>query len=232
MGKRKKINPKMVALVFIAGVALSFIFKELDKLEKAKAGTEEDVIMMSVDTLTQRLTGAVFPEKELVLAEEINDYEMYINPRYIVLNKTNRALQGIGDYLNMSAKEKNLELAAQKRRIEELLLPGNENISDLVAQKEKLSWMIIFKSGTDEDSFRLLNERMSTIRDSLNIFENKSYGWKYIIDAMYNDSTICRFIMVAPKDNPSKIAMGGGRIMTRREKEEENTNQNHFFSTR
>lgn len=234
MGKRKKINPRMVVLVFLIGMAISFFLSLFAQYKKANEREEDKIIMAAFDKFIEELTGSGFQHKELILAEEIKDYEMYINPRYIVLNKTNRALRGIEDYINMSTKEKITEIANQEKMIKDLLA-DTCNISELAAQKEKLTWMMIFKSDADDSSFQLLDHRLSDIRDSLEFFENKSYGWRYIIDAMYDDSTICRFIMVAPKDNPSKIEMGGGRIMTIEEKKEEDeeekgkNNRLHFF---
>ncbi len=223
MSKRKPKNPKMVKFAAVTLVVLGCLVTGISYLyEKYSGNKKQSDLMSSFDKEVREYSEVEFRAKELVKADWIKDYESYINPRYFHLLQEDLMFPRLASFIDLPAKDQKEEINAMVTRLERAQRDTTMDIDLVDVLREELLWKERIHKSLDEAMLSELRVFVSSVRDSLNRMRDDSYGWKYVIDAYYGDSTVCRFVMVAPEANPNELHMAGGRIMTLAEKIEEN----------
>lgn len=211
----------MVGLVVVALVLLSWLFSGVSGIIRSRDQGKQSALMDSFDKVLSETTDIQFTSKELVKTEEIKDYEAHVNPRYIVLRDVDRMFINLVDFVDLSPKEQKAEIRKLEEKIKVEEEDGSADANALSIDGERLTWMLVINKGMNESAISSLERRVSEVRDSLDLMTKRSNGWKYIIDATYSDSTICRFVMVAPESNPNELHMAGGRLLSMEEKQQD-----------
>lgn len=219
MRRKKPINPIMLVFVTVALLLLGMLIKGLTGVFRSKEDKEAILLAEAFDKAIDEKTGLFFAEKEIISIKEIHDYEMYVNPRYLHLFKVNQMLFDMERFRTLEPKEMAVEVKKQEEKVNKMEQEGQQD--DLEVETEKLAWMIAYKKEQNIQVRSAMEHRRTAIADSMYVMEKKSPGFQYIIDTSYKDSLFCRFVMVAPKDDPYNLKIGGGRLLTKEEKERE-----------
>ena len=200
----------VVVAVLLVANAIVWLAGRAKNNEERK---HEQQVLAAFDNEIEKLTGTTFQERSIIKEEKIKDYGLYVETRYQELQEENQFFSELSYFTDYDETEKKQILDGYRQRIAALQEEGASSAAELRKVRDRYYWLSGVASGHPSDLFtQQLSDRIVEVRDSLSLFSVNSPGIRYIIDGVVNDTTVCRFVFVAPEDDVTSLTMCGGRV--------------------
>lgn len=212
MRKRKNRNPLMLAVAVAVMLILGAIVNLVTGNKSGKELREVETLLEVFDDTLIRRVNFVFPSRALVKKEYIQNYETYIDSTYSKLLAKSLMYENVMSYAEADLKSREKEMQERERALNIINASGTDNSERLALETERLYLMKgIFGENSQAVADSLIRADKE-LNARLRQMESNSPGWKYIIDARLPDETVCRFIFVAPENEPLRLLLAGGGL--------------------
>lgn len=210
--KRKKRNTLTLLITVVVLMVIGCSIDSLHWFRGAKERQENKKILEAFDRETERRANYTFKEKALVSKEQINNYQSYVDPSFVILTGRWDMYREILDYLKLSDNERKERKEFQKFVIERLQKDTSAVESIFELEKEKYALMDKLEGRLDPNEMESIRKDMRETREKLSVMRENSPGWKYVIDATARDGTGCRFVFVATDQAPFELKLVVGEF--------------------
>lgn len=207
-----------VLLAVVLGVALIGAIMNISSRQKEKRAEKsvENLLAAFRDSVRNMYEDKTYPfvYERLVEKEHIMNYAASGDTQFVRLNEKKMMYRAFSYFVQQDEIEQRWSIRQHRKKIAEM--KANNAPASLGLSYDEALLELMEKYGPDGNggSFAPLLKDAEEIDRRISRMENDSPGWRYVIEAGTEGGTVCRVVYIAPEDEPLKLKLLSGGIVS------------------
>lgn len=204
---------RTVVAITVVMIATSLVLSGIKRCSGGSYSSDEEEILAAFDAAVEDVAGYRFPARMIVSKEQISNYAVYADTAYVGLCGLDAMYSALVFYLQQDDDTRKQIINEQKTLIRSMERADTVGQNELSLEKQRLRYMEGLNGKDSMEFVKELANRTSDLNEKKTALETKSPGWKYVIEGKMAGGTVCRFIFVAPEDEPLRLTIAGGGVV-------------------